>query len=338
MYTNRIVTYYRDEMVLAKDSEENFSKSPMKPKLMMEYLKAENLHDHFEIINEWEGFTDKEFLRAHTEKYVNAFFAGEKECELVGMEWSEQFADSVRFTNASLYNSIRHSILNRTSICFSPTSGFHHARPSGGSSYCTFSGQVIVSLKIYEDFGLSGCYVDLDGHYGNSIEDSRKFCPQLAQASPKGFNINPAGARQMYLDDLKLELKKLEEAILAEEIGYVVFCHGADSHKDDELGYQLTTEEWLECSRMVYGMIKQVSEKRGKTVPLSLCMFGGYRSDDYNSVLSLHTADMMIGLNILAGESIEYEPKLKERKIETNFPGLEQGIAAYTRRKDTEQY
>ena len=93
----------------------------------------------------------------------------------------------------------------------------------------------------------------------------------------------------------------------------MVFCHGADSHKDDDLGYQLTTEEWLKCSRMVYGMIKRVSEKRRKQVPLTLSMFGGYRTDDYNSVLSLHAADLISGLNILAEEPIEYKPQLQER-------------------------
>ena len=64
-------------------------------------------------------------------------------------------------------------------LTFSPTSGFHHARPEGGSGFCTFSGQVIASLKIYEEKKLVGAYLDLDGHYGNSIEDSRKLFPLL---------------------------------------------------------------------------------------------------------------------------------------------------------------
>ncbi|MEZ6120508.1 MAG: hypothetical protein R3C28_28575 [Pirellulaceae bacterium] len=37
-----------------------------------------------------------------------------------------------------------------------------------------------------------------------------------------------------------------------DEIHYVVFCHGADSHQDDDLGGQCTTGEWLECSVMFY--------------------------------------------------------------------------------------
>ena len=52
----------------------------------------------------------------------------------------------------------------------------------------------------------------------------------------------------------------------------------------------------------------------GKQIPLILILFGGYRKDDFNSVLSLHTADLVTCLNILCGGNINYIPEVTERK------------------------
>jgi hypothetical protein len=52
----------------------------------------------------------------------------------------------------------------------------------------------------------------------------------------------------------------------------------------------------------------------GKQIPLTLSLFGGYRKDDYESILSLHTADLVKCLNILCGQNIHYFPKVKEKR------------------------
>lgn len=106
--------------------------------------------------------------------------------------------------------------------------------------------------------------------------------------------------------------ERLQSALINSEIQYVVFCHGADSHHLDDLGGQCTTQEWLECSRLVYTTIAEVAEQLGRPVPLSLSLFGGYRADDYDSVLNLHAGDLAICLNTLCGHAIEYEVKVKK--------------------------
>jgi hypothetical protein len=78
-----------------------------------------------------------------------------------------------------------------------------------------------------------------------------------------------------------------------------VFAHGTDSHEDDDLGRQCTTAEWLETSRLVYGMLDRVSQQLGRPVPLTLALFGGYRRDNYEAVLRLHTADLIRCLQIV---------------------------------------
>jgi acetoin utilization deacetylase AcuC-like enzyme len=141
-----IHVFYRPEQVLAIDSAENFSKSPQKPRLLLEYLARHGLDRHFVRHDDWPPFQRQEFLLAHTPEYVDAFFAGRRPlCESNELAWSAQFADSVRYTNASLYWAIDHALAHPDRVTFSPTSGFHHARPAAGSGFCTFSGQVIAA-------------------------------------------------------------------------------------------------------------------------------------------------------------------------------------------------
>jgi acetoin utilization deacetylase AcuC-like enzyme len=312
MKNNKIDVFYDNRMVLLDDST-NISKSPSKPKRLMEFINENNLHEHF-VIKPFEPFNKEDFYTAHYKEYVDGFFNGiEPYSNSNGLEWSEQFADTVRYTNASLYNAILNSIKNPDTVSFSPTAGFHHAEPDQGFGFCTFSGQVISSLKIYREFGLSGAYLDLDGHFGNSIEGSRYFTSDLNKAIPIGCNINPDYTGKDYVLDLKLRLKELKVEILEKRIHYVVFCHGADSHIADDFGRQCTTEEWLECSKIVYTFIKDIETEMGKPFPLSLSLFGGYRKDDYNSVLSLHLGDLVECLNTLCGNNIEYKVSVKPK-------------------------
>lgn len=315
MYRNSTIkTFYNTKQVLKKDSKNNVSKSPLKPKLLLEFLEKNNLLSYFEITNDFKPFVKDDFLIAHYRSYVDAMFEGIKPlCESSGLKWSKQFLESLTYTNASLYNAIRQSILEPQQITFSNTSGFHHATPDRGCGFCSFSGQVIASMKIYDEFGLSGAYLDLDGHFGNSINCSYDFVPDLNKAIPYGCNINPIENGKKYIADFKHRLKILEQKILNDEVHYLVFAHGADSEINDDLGGQLTTEQWVKCSSMLYKWIKQLDKKRNKQIPLTLTLFGGYRRDSFESVLSLHTSDLAMCLNVLCGADIEYMPNVKSR-------------------------
>lgn len=313
MRNTKIKIHYSPNQVLAKDTGGNFSKSPLKPKLLIENFKNEGLIGHFDIVEDFLPYVNKDFKLAHTKDYVNSFFSGKAGCESNGLMWSAQFAESVRYTNSSIHSAIRGSIVEPSQVHLSPTSGFHHARPTGGSGFCTFSGQVIASIKILEEFGLSGAYLDLDGHFGNSIEDSRDFVKDLNRAVPPGFNINPIGSGRPYIADLKWNLQNLEKAILDGRIGYVVWCHGADSHEWDDLGFQCSTDEWLECSTIFWNWVKEMDSKLEKPLPVSCALFGGYRADDYFSVLSLHTADFVECMNNLLDLEVKYTIKVQPK-------------------------
>lgn len=171
-------------------------------------------------------------------------------------------------------------------------------------------------MKVYLEFGLCGSYIDLDGHHGNSIDNSRDFIPDLDKAiSPICGNINISVRHEAYIKELKYHLSILREEILAGRVHYIVFGHGADSHEWDELANQLTTEEWIECSKLVYTLIRDLEEETGKTIPLIIFLEGGYRRDDYNSVLSLHTTDLVQCLNILCNKFPQYITEVRPRLL-----------------------
>lgn len=292
MKSSKIKVFYNEKQV-NYEVQGSFSKSPLKPKLVVRSINnSSTLKEFFEFKSNFKPFNKSDFKIAHTRRYVDSFFNGGKRAESNEIPWSENLVESVTYTNASLYSAIRHAATNPQDICFSPTSGFHHAQPQRGSGFCTFSGQVIASVKIWREFGMRGAYLDLDGHYGNSIEDSRQYVKQLNSAVPLGFNFNPRGQNKQYLQSLIDFLQCLEVQIENDNIHYVVWCHGADSHEHDDIGGGCNTKYWLECSNVFYNWLYNLEERLGRKIPLILSLFGGYRKDDYQSVINLHLMDL----------------------------------------------
>lgn len=320
MRNKTIKIFYNPKQVLDNDAARNYSKSPLKPKIVVEKLRSldpEGLL--FKEIKDFRPFSREDFLVAHYPQYVNDFFNGTGSAESNSLSWSPQFAESVRYTNSSLYHAIRNSILSGgRDVSFSPTSGFHHASPPHGSGFCTFSGQVIASVKLWREYGLVGTYLDLDGHFGNSIEDSRDFVTELKHAIPEGNNVNPQFSGQAYVDDLKRRLNGLELKLLTNQVHYIVWCHGADSHMDDDLGRQVSTEQWFECSEIFYRWLSKMDRKLGRPVPLAMALFGGYRKDHYDSVINLHVGDIARCSNLLLDNDFEYNGEIRKKiKVET---------------------
>lgn len=308
----RIHVFYRDELAIGGAAALSGSQSPEKPRLLLEYLDRHGLLGSFQIRADFEPLDRADFLLAHTPRYVEDFFAGEPPlCQSSRLPWSPELAESVRWTNGSLVNALRAACLDPARVVLSPTSGFHHARPDAGSAYCTFSGQVIASVRVYRELGAAGAWLDLDGHFGNSIEDSRAFVPDLARAVPPGCNVNPDGRHGAYLRQLARGLAAVEARLLAGELAYVAFAHGADSHEWDENGYQLSTDEWVAAAETVYRWVARCSAALGRPVPLLLALFGGYRTDHYDSVLALHAADLVACLNVLCGAAITFHPEVR---------------------------
>ena len=310
----KIAAFYHPEMSLDMDKLEGVSKSPAKARLLMEYLGRKDLLKYFNVHPDFELLKRTDFYIAHTKQMVDGFFDEGKTSRLLGMKWSPEYARMVIYHNSSFYHAVRHSVLHPDEVSFSPVSSFHHANPTRGALFCAFSGQVIASMKIFYEFGLCGAYIDLDGHYGNSIDNSRDFVKDIDKAiSPVCGNINIMSFHEKYLEELDENLAVLEKEILENRVQYLVFGHGADSHEWDDLASQLTTDEWTWCSERVYSFVRDLQAKTGRQIPLTLALFGGYRKDDFNSVLSLHTIDLVTCLNELCGNDIRYDHEVKPR-------------------------
>jgi hypothetical protein len=309
MYEQKIKTFFKKEQV--PPIRVGYSRSPEKPKLIIEKIKKNSdLKNLFEFCD-FQPFEKDDFKLVHHEEYVEDFFNGVKpKCEYNGLNWDPQFADTVRYTNASIYEAQRESIINSNIICFSPTSGFHHAKPRGGYGFCTFSGQVLSALKNYEEFKYKTLWIDLDGHFGNSIEDTKRHYVDFVDFLPNGCNINPSGREENYLLDLKLKLSLVKDRLIKEDNWSVCFAQGADSHVWDQLGGQVGTQNWIKAHEIVYQFIKDVNTERGNNLPLTLSLFGGYRDDHYDSVLNLHLSNIISCLNILCGKKIKYIPEV----------------------------
>lgn len=295
----KLNVFYSNLMVNTTDMDRSTSKSPLKPKLVYEAISKGRYKDYIEehVVVPLEK---EEFYIAHAERYVDAFFKGENPLATTNMiPWSENLANSVRYTNGSLCSAIDFAVNNPGSFSLSPTSGFHHAKPERGMGFCTFSGQIIASLKAYKQYGARGAYFDLDGHYGNSIGDSLYFIPEVMDAIK--YNINPKGKDEQYLKSLKKSINVVVEEIKRGKLDYVVWCHGADSHEDDDFVTNeaiVNTECWLEASKMFFDTIADL-HKNGFTIPVVSCLFGGYRNNNYDFVIDLHRRDIELGIEKL---------------------------------------
>ncbi len=319
----RIVSYFTHKQVLEENIALSTSKSPLKPKLVMEEL-LRVAPEYLAIVSNFKPFTKEDFLIAHTKEWVDTVFHFNRPGQMLAssIPWSEELVSTLTYTSSSLYNAIKHSIDKPEDICFSATSGFHHAAPTAGSGFCTFAGQVIASTKIYRETGKVGCYLDLDGHFGNSIGDCRSFVPDLDKAIPFDCNFNPKGQGKQYVEGLNHYLYNvLAPLLIYKKVDYVVWCHGADSHYDDDFGGQVETEQWVQCSEIFWNWVNFMKTEYNIDVPISFALFGGYRKDDYASVISLHMSDIVCGINTCIEDAdVKYElVYTKPKPFNSNF-------------------
>lgn len=57
-------------------------------------------------------------------------------------------------------------------IVYSPASGTHHARPGRASGFCYFNAPVLGILALLDEGIERVCYVDLDAHHGDGVEEA----------------------------------------------------------------------------------------------------------------------------------------------------------------------
>lgn len=289
--------HYNEKQICSKHIDKCTSKSPLKPKLVLNKLIS-LLDTQFYKIEDIIPLKKDDFKIAHTEKYINSIYENNKDGDILEnrLPWSNELLESLEYTNGSLYQAIKYSIKEPENIHISLTSGFHHAQPNSSFGFCTFSGQCIASLKLYNELMTVGCYIDLDAHFGNSIEDTRKFNKTLNNAIPRWANYNPPEDEDYYIQDfMNFLYNVLEPKIKNGECHYIVYCHGADSIKGDDLDKGvLIKDEWINCSHVFWTWYNKLCDEIQKYIPVTLSLFGGYREKDYDYVINAHVEDIIL--------------------------------------------
>lgn len=310
---NKLKIFYHDGLS-PLNYNDLYTNSPNKPREFVNFTKQHGIYDKiFETTDStlYKNLTDKDFLEAHTRNYYYGFKNNHiSHRNLHSMNWSEDFVKTVIYTNNNLYNAIREAIIHPEYTVLSPTSGFHHAQPSYGDRFCTFSGQVIASIKIYKELGLSGCYFDLDGHFGDSIESARSFNDKVSKAIPENFNINPSGKNSQYYHNFRSHLQRVRNAIINGDIHYIVWCHGVDSWKGSDLtGGQCSMKSWLQIAKEFYDFIQELDSVLPEPVPVICCFFGGYHKQHPELIYAMHAMDLINHVFVMA-ESKDYDDEL----------------------------
>ena len=130
----RIKTFYTPMQALEPGETGDFSRSPQKPRLLMEFLAGRGLADYLKVVGDFAPFTDDDFRVAIPAEHCGSLLCGSStagQFQRLELDVGE-LADTVRYTNASLYQAIHAAIARPQQVTFSPTSGFHHARPKAG--------------------------------------------------------------------------------------------------------------------------------------------------------------------------------------------------------------
>jgi hypothetical protein len=294
MYETQLRILYRTEMSFKDTYKKKFSINREKSRLFVEYIKNSNLKDNIQIDNFTNLISYNDLKFWHTEEYLSDFFNADPRVEAsIGIKLTPEYLQSAQFEVSALYEAIKYSLQNTEIISHALSCVFHHAWPTWWRMLCWLNGQVIASCKIYEEFLVSGVYIDLDHHYGNAIDESRWFNEIIDKAIPTYWNINPKGTHQIFLSDLKRKLNAIKKYFISWEIDYVVYCHWADSCDGDVFWGKLTEKEWLDCTKIVKKYLEEIWNELWKPIPLILALFGWYR-ENINEVLELHKKDLKI--------------------------------------------
>lgn len=187
----------------------------------------------------------------------------------------------------SLLTAAKYVLLHRKtrSVACSPSSGFHHARRSNASGFCTFNGLAVTAHALLRGGMVSKVGIlDLDYHFGDGTET-------MVQAMPAGavthFSAGLSYTKPEQAADL---LKALTVAVTAmRRCDIVLYQAGADQHVLDPLGGIFTTRQMMTRDSIVFHACRELR------IPLVWNLAGGYQRTERGGiepVLTLHRQTM----------------------------------------------
>lgn len=261
-----IPVVYSEQMV-AKNS--SFSPSAEKPMAVMEDWLRQGFP--LEILPP-EPVSPEQFSLAHDPEYVRRVL------ELLSPNgfgnYSKEVAASLPYTTGSLLGAARTALKSRRVAC-SPSSGFHHARYSGGAGYCTFNGLMVTAMVLRNERLASRIAIlDCDQHHGDGTENIIEIVG--ARDWIYHYSCGALFGRVEQAEYFPLMLERVLEGMKDYDI--LLYQAGADPHINDPLGGWLTTEQLYERDRLVFSLAQKYE------LPIVWDLAGGYRRDGAGSI------------------------------------------------------
>ncbi len=248
--------------------------------------------------------TADDIALAHAREYVDGVLS----CtQMNGYEnRSPEIAAALPWVAGSMVAAARHSFITKE-VSFSPTSGAHHACYASGGDFCTFNFLVIAAIMVHRAGARRIGILDLDYHYGNGTDD---IIERLDLEYVRHYSFG--GDQDAKSSSAERWLKRLPGVVGGfSDVDLVIYNAGVDSHIDDPLGGNLTTEQMARRERIVFEVIREIG------APICASLAGGYqvmRDGTIDPVLRLHDTTF-----VSAWETIESPEKGYIRETWTSW-------------------
>ena len=226
----------------------SFSPSAGKPAQVMESWKRLGIPFSEQS---FAPLTADDIALAHAREYVDGVLS----CTLMnGYEnRNSEIATALPWVAGSMVAAALHSFLTRETS-FSPTSGAHHACYASGGDFCTFNFLVIAAIKVHQAGARRIGILDLDYHYGNGTDDiiERLDLAYVRHYSSGGDQDAKSAHAERWLKRLPGIVRDFADVDL------IIYNAGVDSHINDPLGGNLTTEQMARRDRIVFEVVHEM--------------------------------------------------------------------------------
>lgn len=245
----------------------SYSPSATKPALVMDAWCKSGIV--FDLVN-IKPSTRKDISSVHSRKMVS---------DILDLKRANGFsnklpevAEALPWVCGSMVSAVD-DVIQYGGVCFSPTSGAHHAGYNFTGGFCTFNFLAMAAKHAYDNYGCRVGILDCDAHYGNGTADIiKRFDWKWIVHHSVGSSY---GKHKAYLAHLKTALAKFEN------VDVMIYNAGADPHENDPLGGMLSTEELMERDRIVLEFCRE------RNIPTAISLAGGYQ-DNIKDVIEIH--------------------------------------------------
>lgn len=275
---------------------------------LMKFQKINyNLREH--IVNlSLEPIGDNELSVFHTHEYLSSLKTDVNAIESV-VTFSIPSFITVSMANKYLIDSVRTIVSGtvysaelalKTGWAINIGGGFHHAQRNSGGGFCFFNDYAIATHRLRQtNPNLKILYIDLDAHLGNGVlefagtTDNFHILDIYNTFSDLGkdYSLKPDTVNRFTLiglqsytgDKVYLELLKDHLPSLIDSIqpDMLFFNGGSDVLKGDPLGYlAITPQGMIERDLFVF------REAKNRSIPILMCLSGGYGKDNYRHVIN----------------------------------------------------